>query len=556
MNRAGDDDASELVARHASEAPLPEVPEAPEVPPKAPAVAAAAPAPSTARSALVITAGILLSRLFGLARQRFIAHYFGLSALGGVLAAAFRIGNIVQNLLGEGTLSASFIPVYARARAAGRDREATRFALTALGFLLLVTATASAVGVLLAPLMARIVASGFDDERLALTAGALRILFPMTGLLVLSAWGLGVLNAHRRFFLSYAAPVLWSVAQIAALWVLGAHFGVHDEALLTALCWSALGGAALQLVVLLPAARALLGSLRPLFDAGNPDLREAASRLPGVLLGRGVIQLSGLIDTALASFLGAGALATMTNAQLIYLLPMSLLGTGEAAAALPEMASDTADEDHARRHASIRARLGASLARVTVLTVPTSLALALLGGEMIRVLLQSGKFDAAATEVVSRVVLAYAFALLGNASARVLTNTSYAIGDTRTPARYAVYRVVVSTVGSLVLMQWLDVVGVVLGAVIAAWVETFALGWKLRQQIGGLGLEKVPVVKTAALGALSIAPALAVKAVLPEAIARGFAASVLVLAVFCGAFAIAAPALGLLNLGSLVRRRR
>jgi len=539
----GEDDASELIARHAGEDLAP--------PPAPPARSG-----SAARSAALVTAGILLSRVFGLVRQRIIGHYFGLSAFADVLGAAFRIGNITQNLLGEGTLSASFIPVYARARAGGREKEATRFALTALGFLLIAAAVASVVGVALAPLLTWMIAPGFEGQRFALTASAVRVLFPMTGLLVLSAWGLGVLNAHRRFFLPYAAPVLWSVTQIAALLIFGEGLGQRGEPLLRVLVWSALAGALMQLLVLLPAAWALLGSLRPLLDRDNPELREAATRLPGVLLGRGIIQLSGFIDTALVSFLGLGAQATMNAAQLIYLLPMSILGTGEAAASLPEMASDTADDDRERRNASIRARLGASLARVTVLTVPTTLVLALLGGEVIRVLLQSGSFDQAATARVERVVFAYAFALLGNASARVLTTTLYAIGDTRTPARYAFYRVVASTVGSLVLMQWLEVVGVVLGAVIAAWVETFALAWKLRQELGGLGLEKVPVLRTGALGALSIGPALALKLGLPDAFEESFTGSLLVLGTFCVAFAIAAPSLGLFDPRSMLRRRR
>lgn len=533
----GDNDASDLVALHATDG--------------LPASPAAA---STGRSAAMVTLGIILSRLFGLVRQRIIGHYFGISAFADVLAAAFRIGNITQNLLGEGTLSASFIPVYAKARAAGRPAEATRFALTALGFLMLAAATASAVGITLAPLLTRVIAPGFEGERLELTTTAVRVLFPMTGLLVLSAWGLGVLNAHRRFFLPYAAPVLWSVAQIAALVIFGTALGRRGEPLVMALVWGALAGAALQLGVLLPAARALLGELRPHLDRADPNLREAAKRLPGVIVGRGVIQLSGLIDTGLVSFLGTGAQAAMNAAQLVYLLPMSVLGTGEAAASLPEMARDTADTDHERRDAAIRRRLGASLSRVLVLTVPTTLALLLLGREVIRVLLQTGSFDHDATERVAGVVAAYSFALLGNASARVLTTTAYAMGDTKTPARYAVYRVVTSTVGSVVLMQWLDVVGVVLGAVIAAWVEMFALGWKLRHRLGGLGLEQLRVGRTAALGAACIAPALTLKATLPDDFASGFIGSALVLAAFCGGFAVAAPALGLLDVRSLLRR--
>jgi len=543
---AGQDDASELVARHATDDLAVAGPEEP----------APAAAPSTARSAAVVTVGIILSRLFGLLRQRVVGHYFGLSIYADVISVAFKIGNVTQNLLGEGTLSASFIPVYARARAGGKNAEAVRFALAALGFLLLLAGTASAVGVAVAPLLSRGIAAGSGAEEIELTTRVVRVVFPMTGLLVLSAWGLGVLNAHRRFFLPYAAPVLWSVAQIAALLACGAWLGQRGEPLMMALCWGALAGAFLQMVVLLPAARALLGSLAPTLDRADPNLREAAARLPNALLGRGVMQLSAWIDTVLVSFLGKGDQAVMQAAQLVYLLPMAVLGTGEAAASLPEMASDTVEEDRARRDAALQKRLGDSLARVTALTVPATLVLALLGREVIRVLLQSGSFDRAATERVQAVVFAYAFALLGNASARVLTTMAYAIGDTRTPARYAVYRVIASTVGSLVLMQWYGVVGVVLGAVIAAWVETFALGWKLGRTLGGLGLARIRAGRVALLGAASIAPALGLKWALPEAFEQGLLGSTLVLAVFCAAFAVAAPALGLFDVRSLLRRRR
>jgi putative peptidoglycan lipid II flippase len=538
---AGEDDASELVAAHATDT-----------------LAAPAPAAATgsARGAALVTAGIILSRLVGLVRQRIVAHYFGVSLFADVIAAAFRVGNITQNLLGEGTLSASFIPVYAKLRASGRVKEATAFALTALGFLMLIVGAASLAGALLAPWLTRAIAPGFEGAGLEATIALVRVLFPMTGLLVLSAWGLGVLNAHRRFFLPYAAPVLWSAAQIVGLAIFGSALGLRDAELAMALALSALVGAGLQLLVLLPAARSLLGSLRPRLDRADPNLHEATKRLPGVLLGRGVIQISGLIDVALVSLLGVGAQASFGYAQAIYLLPMALLGTGEAAVALPEMASDTADEDRERRDAALRARLGASLARLVVLTVPATLALSLLGREIIRVILQSGSFDAEATARVERLLAAYAFALLGNASGRVLTTTSYAIGDTKTPARYAVYRVIASTVFAVILMQWLGAMGVVLGAVIAAWVETIALGRKLGAQIGGLGLEKVPLGRALLLGAIAIAPAIALRYVLPGDLARSVVGSLAILALFGGAFVLAAPALGIFDPRSLLRRRR
>src|SRR5262249_53482303 len=144
---------------------------------------------------------------------------------------------------------------------------------------------------------------------------------------------------------------------------------------------------------------------------------------------------------------------------------------------------------------------------------------------------------------------------LGNASGRVLTTTAYAIGDVKTPARYAIYRVVASAVFAIALMRVLGVMGVVLGAVIAAWVESVALGWKLRQQIGGLGLERIPFVRIALLGAASVGPALAVRWAMPAALATRALGAFAVLGVFGVSFVIAAPLLKLLDLRSLLRRK-
>ena len=541
---ATEDDESALIIEAATE------PGGPPVPTEA----AAAVGSSAARSAGMVTAGIILSRLVGLARQRVVAHYFGTSAFADVLTAGFRLGNITQNLLGEGTLSASFIPIYAKLRAQGKNREATHFALSSLGLLMLTSAVVSVVGVVFAPWLTLAITTGFDQERLDNTAKIVRILFPMTGLLVLSAWSLGVLNAHRRFFLPYAAPVVWSLAQIAGVGIFGFWLERRGEPLAMAVAWSALVGAGLQLLLLLPAARALLGGLMPRFDHRDENVREAARRLPAALVGRGVIQLSSLIDSALVSFLGEGAFAVFGYVQIIYLLPMALLGTGEAAVSLPEMAGETADADPAILHAALRKRLGASLNRIAVLTVPTTFAFLLLGRDIVRVIYQGGRFDSASTDRVVPLLAAYGFALLGNASGRVLITTSYALGDTKVPARYAVYRVIASTVVSVILMQRLDVMGVILGAVFAAWVETIALGMKLRTQIGGLGLDQVKPWRTLLLGAISVGPATLVRYLLPADFAATVPASLLVLAVFGGSFAVAAPMLGLLDVRSLLRR--
>src|SRR5204862_5543537 len=164
----------------------------------------------TGKHAFMVGAGILISRIVGLIRQRVFAHYFGTSAAGDAFSAAFRIPNFLQNIFGEGALSASFIPVYAKLLAQDDEKEAAHVANAVLGLLALAVAVIVLTGVLATPYIITGIAPGFEGETRELTIRLVRILFPGAGLLVLSAWCLGVLNGHHRFFISYTAPVAWN----------------------------------------------------------------------------------------------------------------------------------------------------------------------------------------------------------------------------------------------------------------------------------------------------------------------------------------------------------
>src|SRR5207248_6578901 len=172
---------------------------------------------STGRSAFMVGAGILISRIIGVIRQRVFAYYFGASLAADAFSAAFRIPNFLQNVFGEGALSASFIPVYANLLARKDEREASRVASAVLTLLALVTSVIVLVGVLTTPYIISIVALGFIGDRRDLAIQLVQIFFPGAGLLVMSAWCLGVLNSHRRFLLSYTAPVVWNLAIIASM---------------------------------------------------------------------------------------------------------------------------------------------------------------------------------------------------------------------------------------------------------------------------------------------------------------------------------------------------
>src|SRR5204862_7393137 len=229
------------------------------------------PAESTGSAAVMVAAGILISRIIGVIRQRVFAHYLGTSDAAGAFTAAFRIPNFLQNVFGEGALSASFIPVYAKLLAQGDEKEATRVANAIFGLLALVTSTVVLIGVLGTPYFVTAIAAGFQDERRQLTINLVRILFPGAGLLVLSAWCLGILNSHHRFFISYTAPVAWNAAIIGALIFFGSSVDLPRLAELAA--WASVIGSGLQFGVQLPTVIRLVHRLVPLIDLSNVQVR-------------------------------------------------------------------------------------------------------------------------------------------------------------------------------------------------------------------------------------------------------------------------------------------
>jgi putative peptidoglycan lipid II flippase len=450
--------------------------------------------PSSSRSAFSVGAGILISRIIGLIRQRVFAHYFGNSAAADSFTAAFRIPNFLQNVFGEGALSASFIPVYAKLLAKDDEQEASHVASAVLGLLALITSVVVLVGVLAAPYLIDVIAPGFEGERRELTIRLVRILFPGAGLLVLSAWCLGVLNSHHRFFISYTAPVAWNLAIISSLVFFGGRVGQFPLA--EAAAWGALIGSALQFMVQLPTVLKLVRRLRPVIDLTSTHVKTVVKNFLPVFMSRGVIQISAFIDEIIASYLPIGAMAGLTYAQSLYTLPVSLFGMSVSAAELPAM-SRAVGSDEQVAHA-LQDRLNAGLRRIAFFIVPSAIAFLFLGDIIAAVLYQTGQFQRDATVYVWGILAGSSIGLLAATLGRLYSSTYYALHDTRTPLLYAIVHVLLTTIlGYLCAIplprligidpKW-GVIGLTASASVAAWIEFFLLRRKLNQRIGQTGL--------------------------------------------------------------------
>lgn len=432
------------------------------------------------RAAFRVGAGIFLSRITGFLRDALTASFFGVSGLTDVWVAALRTPNLIQNLLGEGTLSASMIPVYAEFLEEGRTEEAGRFAGAVLG-LLTVTAWGLAIlGMLLAPAIAHGLYPEFSGGQQELLVRLLRILFPMIALLVMSAWALGILNSHRRFFVSYLAPVVWNLSMIAVLLGLGGYAGWHAAGrsvdLLVALAWGAFAGGALQLIVQLPWVIPALAHFRLSVSTRVSGMREAIRNFVPVVSARGVLSLSGWIDTILAALLTTGAVSALFYAQRLYLLPISLFGMSIAASELPELSRMRAEGSP-----ELARRISHSLTRMAFFVIPSAVAFIVIGDLFVAALFERGEFSSSAGTLVYVVLGTYAVGLYAASGSRVLSSAYYAMRDTRTPALIAVARVVLSIAIGVSLMFPLDSVaigdkqlgalGLAIGATVASWIE-------------------------------------------------------------------------------------
>ena len=452
------------------------------------------------KNAFLVASGIFLSRIFGFLRERAIAHYFGNSFLADAFKAAYRIPNLLQNLLGEGVLSASFIPVYAQLIVQKKTKEANQLAASIFWILFCVVFSLSLLGAIFAAELTAFIAPGFSGETLSVTIDLVRILFPGTAILVLSAWCLGILNTHSKFFLSYSAPVIWNLTQIVVLLFMAQK--AMGVALIEALAWSLLFGSFLQFAIQLPQVFKFTAHLWPTLKLGVSEKAVIKNFFP-VLFSRGVSQISAYVDIWFASLLPVGAVSSMSFAQMLYLLPISLFGMSISAAELPAMSRAQGSQEEINE--ALKERIVSGSSRIAFFVIPSVVVFLVLGDVLIGLVFQSGAFSHNNTLDVWRALGGSAVGLLAATVGRIYSSAFYALKDTKTPMRFAFIRVFL-TIGLGYLMgirlpEYLHIssmwglTGLTASAGIAGWIEFFLLRNALSKRIGDIHIPARLILK-------------------------------------------------------------
>ena len=431
-----------------------------------------------AKAAGIVSAATMVSRVFGLVRDMVIAAFFGASWMSDAFWVAFRIPNTLSRLLGEGSLTASFIPVFTEYLQKKTKDEALELAYNTFTLLSIILTFVSVLGIIFSPLIVGLIAPGFISEprQFALAVFLNRLMFPYIFVISLGALCMGILNSFRRFASPALSPVMLNISIIVAALTLRTFFAEP----ITALAIGVLIGGVLQLSLQWPFLRKSGVKLKVRFNFRHPGLKQIGLLMIPAMLGAGITTINVFVGTILASMLPGGSVTYLFYADRIVELPLGVFAIAIGTASLPSFSRHVA----AGNIDELKASISFSLRLMLFLTVPATFALMALNLPIISVIFQRGAFDAQAAIYTGQALFFYGMGLWAFSVVRVFVATFYSLQDAKWPMRAAIISFVVNLLVSLALMYPMKHKGLALATSLAAIVNVIILGIVLKKKIG------------------------------------------------------------------------
>lgn len=430
-----------------------------------------------ARAALLVTALFMFSRLAGLAREMIISARFGTSAQLDAYQAAFRVPDLLFQLIAGGALGSAFIPVFTGCLTRRDLTGAWRLFSAVTNLVLILLTTLAAVMAFFAPwLVQTVLAPGFSAPQQALTAELIRWMLISTVIFGVSGIMMGVLNSFQHFLLPALAPVLYNLSIIAGAWFLAPRFGVFGLAL------GVIVGSALHLDMQLLGLWWYGAKYKATLGLRDPKVREVARLMGPRVIGLAAVQVNFWVNTLLASSLATGSLAALNYAWLLMLLPQGIVAQGVATAAFPTFAALRAQG----RWGELRRTITGTLRGVLFLAIPAAAGLLAWGAPLVRLLLERGEFKPQSTQMTVAALTFYSLGLIGHSAVEILARAFYSLHDTRTPVIVGISTMALNVVLSLVLRGPMAHGGLALANTLAITLEMGLLLVLLSKGIGGL----------------------------------------------------------------------
>lgn len=438
-----------------------------------------------ARSAGLIGAATMTSRVLGVARETVLAALFGAGNDMDAFNVAFRVPNLLRDLFAEGAISAALVPTFTRALTRRGRAEAWRLGNLVINALIAITLLLVIAGWLAAPWLARAFAPEYAlvPGKLELTTLLIRVMVPFLTLIAIAVAMMGMLNALRRFFVPAVSPAMFNVATLFAAFALVPLMPRLGWPRIAAIAVGTLLGGVGQIAIQWPLLHREGWRYAPVLDTRDEGLRDVMRLMAPATIGLAAIQVNVFVNTVLATGEGTGAVSWLNYAFRLMYLPIGVFGVSIGTAALPEISRHTAvsDSDGLRRTVANALRL------TIVLNVPATVGLIVLAGPIVSLLLERGRFGPGDTAATAAALIAYAPGLLGYAAVKIASPTFYALRDSRTPVLVSAVAVAINIVLNLVLVRVLGFRGLALGTTVAAIAHAGILLWLLRGRIGRIG---------------------------------------------------------------------
>jgi putative peptidoglycan lipid II flippase len=436
------------------------------------------------KAASTIGTGTLLSRILGFLRDMVIAHFFGAGMAADAFFVAFRIPNLWRRLVGEGSLTISFIPIYTEyltQRTEEESREVTHIAFTIAGLVLLII---TVLGILFSPILIRIIAPGFTKipEKFQLTVTLNQIIFPYLFFMGLFALSMGILNSHRHFFAPAIAPIFLNISMIVSVFLFYHAF----QKPVMALALGVLAGGVIQFLFQLPFLMKKGISFRFNFNFRHPAIKRIGYLMIPGLIGTAVYQLNVFIDTIFASFLPGGSVSYLYFADRLMEFPLGIFAIAVGMASLPSLSklASKGEMEELKETLSFTFRL------VSFVSIPAMVGLIALKTPIINLLFQRGLFDYSATIMTAKALLFYSVGLWAIAGARTLVPAFYSLQDTWTPLKIALICLGANVVFISILIYPMKHAGLALATSLSSTLNLILLFRKLNPKLGGLDLTK------------------------------------------------------------------
>ena len=459
----------------------------PDLQPPPPAGSPVPETPSSSRllrSAGVISAATMTSRLLGLIRDQVLAYLFGAGNAMDAFYVGFRIPNLMRDLFAEGAMSAAFVPTFTKRLTAEGRTQAWQLGNQLINALLIVTGLLVTIGIIFAAPLVMLFAGHFNEVpgKLELATTLTRIMLPFLSLVAIAAAFMGMLNSLQRFFTPALSPAMFNLAMIASGFALVPLMPSVGLPPIAGMAIGALIGGVGQVVLQWPALHHAGYRYRPILNLRDPGLREILRLMGPGILGLAAVQINLLVNTILATGEGTGAVSWLSYAFRLMYLPIGLFGVSIATAALPTLSRQAARENPEE----MRQTISNGLRLMFMLNVPATLGLVTLASPIVALIFERGSFTPADTAATAAALMCYAPGLLGYSTVKIAVPSFFALRDSRTPALISVGSVVLNVALNLLLIRLMGYRGLALGTAVAALVNAAALLYLLQRRLGGL----------------------------------------------------------------------